>query len=224
MTTYYMPNTVLRDRETKGPLAASPLAPLSPDHMGALCCKDWRISFGLSMDHCRQPCLLTQLSERLVWIQTNPTLSYVKRAFTSLELLCWFAPETASTLFLTPGHICQPQLLTFQKLLCFCVTGFHVNPHPLFLFHQKLNKTPLQAQNPLTLTGKNGKRKRSKSTAHHLPYLDWQSPGEFCWGWNSRQSLLQPKHPPWGHRCLWAPEGLWVKGKGQALRVSLAQL
>lgn len=137
-----------------------PFTPFSPDHMEALGCKDRRISFGLLMDHCRQPCLLIQLSVRLVWIHTNLTLDYVKIAFSSLDLLCWFAPEIAITLFLTPGHICQLQLLNLQKLLCFCVTGFHFNTHPLFLFHKQLMKSPLQAQNSLTVIGKNEKRKK----------------------------------------------------------------
>lgn len=136
LSTNGMPSTVPGDRETKGKSAAfppTPCTPFTPDHMEALWRKDRKISFKFSMGPCSLIALPPQSAfrEACVSSEPNPTLSFAKRAFSSLDLLCWFAPETASTLFLTPGHTCQQQLVTFQKLVCFYIAGFHFNS---FLF------------------------------------------------------------------------------------------
>lgn len=133
-----MPSTVLGDRETKGKSATfppTPCTPFTPDHMEALWCKDKRISFKFLMGPCSLISLPPQSAfrEACVSPEPKPTLSFAKRAFSSLDLLCWFAPETASTLFLTPGHICQQQLVTFQKLVCFYTAGFHFNSLPFLI-------------------------------------------------------------------------------------------
>ena len=58
---------------------------------------------------------------------TEPSVDSRWGGPSSLALLCRLAPETASTLFLTPGCTCQQQLVTFQKLLCFYIAGFNFN-------------------------------------------------------------------------------------------------